>query len=59
MTTATSGVIDRFPLLLPVRNPVAGYIVIVHIYTTRRWPNLPDCESVDVVEKTRVRKGGV
>ncbi len=25
MTTATSGVIDRFPLLLPVRNSVASY----------------------------------
>jgi hypothetical protein len=25
VTTAMSGVIDRFPLLLPVRNPVAGY----------------------------------
>ena len=25
VTTATSGVMDRFPLLLPVRNPVAGY----------------------------------
>ena len=25
MTTATSGVIARFPLLVPVRNPVAGY----------------------------------
>ena len=25
MTTATSGVINRFPLLLPVRNPAAGY----------------------------------
>ena len=25
MTTATSGVIDRFPLLLPVRNPAVGY----------------------------------
>ena len=25
MTTATSGVIARFPLLLPVRNPVAGF----------------------------------
>ena len=24
VTTAMSGVIDRFPLLLPVRNPVAG-----------------------------------
>ena len=25
MTTAMSGVIDRFPLLLPVRNSVASY----------------------------------
>ena len=25
MTTATSGVLARFPLLVPVRNPVAGY----------------------------------
>ena len=25
VTTATSGVIDRFPLLLPVRNSVASY----------------------------------
>ena len=25
VTTDMSGVIDRFPLLLPVRNPVAGY----------------------------------
>ena len=25
VTTAMSGVIDRFPLLLPVRNSVAGY----------------------------------
>ena len=25
VTTATSGVLARFPWLLPVRNPVAGY----------------------------------
>ena len=52
MTTATSGVIARFPLLLPVRNPVAGYGASAVTRT-------PDRGHVAEVKNQFSRGGGV
>ena len=52
MTTATSGVINRFPLLLPVRNPAAGYGASAVTRT-------PDRGHVAEVEKPISWGGGV
>ena len=52
VTTAMSGVLARFPLLLPVRNPVAGYGASVVTRT-------PDRGHVAEVKNQFHRGGGV